>query len=188
MAGSYQHYKSPPYGLKLGWGSRPALLIIDVCTGYWTEGCNLSLLNNPAGVAAPDSMRRLLAAARAGKIPVVWAQVRYNHPKMLDAGVQIKKSKTITAWQDGDTRGYDAWLPGLTPDPEDLVIYKRNPSAFFGTTLSTDLHLMNVDTLVLCGVSTSGCVRASTVDAICHGFKPMVNCISYVSIWILVEC
>ena len=165
----------PPFGLRLGWGTRPALLLIDVCTGYWTEGCNLSLLNNPAGVEAPNSMRRLLAAARSGNVPVVWAQVRYNHPKMLDAGVQFKKSKTITAWQDGDTRGYDVWLDGLTPDPEDITILKRNPSAFFGTTLSTDLHLLNVDTLVLCGVSTSGCVRASTLDAICNGFRPMVR-------------
>jgi len=170
-----QDITSPHCSVKLGWGSRPALLLIDVCAGYWTEGCNLSLLNNPAGVAAPESMRRLLAAARAGKTPVIWAQVRYNHPNMLDAGVQFKKSKTITAWQDGDTRGYDAWLTGLTPDEEDLVIYKRNPSAFFGTTLSIDLHLMGVDTLVLCGVSTSGCVRASTCDAVCYGFRPIVS-------------
>jgi len=86
---------------------------------------------------------------------------------MKDAGVQILKSKTIQVWQDGDTRGFDAWLPGLMADPEDTVIYKRNPSAFFGTTLDTELQVMNVDTLVICGVSTSGCVRASTMDAIC---------------------
>jgi nicotinamidase-related amidase len=120
-------------------------------------------------------MRRLLVGARAGNYPIIWAQVRYNHPAMKDAGVQILKSKTIQVWQDGDTRGYDAWLPGLTADPEDTVIYKRNPSAFFGTTLATELQTMNVDTLVICGVSTSGCVRASTMDAICHGFRPMVR-------------
>jgi nicotinamidase-related amidase len=161
----FEHEKG--YGQKLGWGSRPALLIIDVCSGYWTSGCNLDLSHNPEAVAAPDSMRRLLAGARAGNCPVIWAQVRYNHPTMKDAGVQILKSKTIQVWQDGDTRGLDAWLPGLMADPEDTVIYKRNPSAFFGTTLDTELQVMNVDTLVICGVSTSGCVRASTMDAIC---------------------
>ena len=94
---------------------------------------------------------------------------------MKDAGVQILKSKSIGVWQDGDTRGFDAWLPGFTADPEDTVIFKRNPSAFFGTTLTTDLQLLNVDTLVLCGISTSGCVRATTMDAIRHGFRPMVR-------------
>jgi nicotinamidase-related amidase len=170
---TFEHEKG--YGQRLGWGSRPALLIIDVCTGYWTNGCNLDLSRNPEAVTAPDSMRRLLVGARAGNYPIIWAQVRYNHPAMKDAGVQILKSKTIQVWQDGDTRGYDAWLPGLTADPEDTVIYKRNPSAFFGTTLATELQTMNVDTLVICGVSTSGCVRASTMDAICHGFRPMVR-------------
>jgi nicotinamidase-related amidase len=95
---------------------------------------------------------------------------------MKDAGVQILKSKTIEVWQDGDTRGFDAWLPGLTADDDDIVVYKRNPSAFFGTTLQGDLQLLGVDTLVICGVSTSGCVRASTMDAICCGFRPMVSC------------
>jgi nicotinamidase-related amidase len=120
-------------------------------------------------------MERLLAAARKGDIPVIWAQVRYTHPSMLDAGIQIKKSKTITAYYEKDPRGYNLWLPGLLPDPEDTVIYKRNPSCFFGTTLPSDLHLMGIDTLVICGVSTSGCVRATAVDAICHGYRPMVS-------------
>jgi nicotinamidase-related amidase len=94
---------------------------------------------------------------------------------MIDGGVQYMKSKGGTIWQDGDTRGMDAWLPGLEPEPSDTVIFKKNPSAFFGTTLSTELQLMNVDTLVLCGVSTSGCVRATTLDAMCYGFRPMVR-------------
>jgi len=93
---------------------------------------------------------------------------------MLDGGVQAKKTKTILAWQDGDTRGLDALMLGLEPQPEDVLVLKRNPSAFFGTTLSTELRLLNVDTLVICGVSTSGCVRATAMDAVCNGFRPMV--------------
>jgi len=171
----YLDYETVGFGRRMGWGSRPALLLVDVCRAYWTQGSPLDLSHNPEGAASPESMRRLVAAARVGEVPVVWAQVRYNHPEMKDAGVQGKKTKTILAWQDGDNRGLDATLPGLEPGPEDLVVLKRNPSAFFGTTLATDLHLLNVDTLVICGVSTSGCVRATALDAMCHGFRPMVN-------------
>jgi nicotinamidase-related amidase len=167
---------------RLGWGSRPALLLIDVCAAYWTPGSPLDLSGNPAGAASPDSMRRLLRAARSSssskKVPVVWAQVRYNHPQMLDGAVQAQKTKTILAWQDGDVRGLDAPLEGLVPDQQqegDTLVLKRNPSAFFGTTLATELHLLGVDTLVICGVSTSGCVRATAQDAMCFGYRTMVS-------------
>lgn len=163
------------HGKKLGWGSRPVLLLIDVCTAYWTKGSPLDLSHNPEGAASPDSMRKLVAAAREGDTPVIWAQVRYNHPRMQDGGVQGKKSKTLHAWQDGDERGLDAWMPGLEAEPEDLVVLKRNPSAFFGTSLATDLHLLNADCIVLCGVSTSGCVRATAADSLCAGYKTMVR-------------
>jgi nicotinamidase-related amidase len=164
------------YGEKLGWGSRPILLLIDVCAAYWTNGSPLDLSHDPEGAASPESMKRLVAAARRGGVPIIWAQVRYNHARMQDAGVQGKKSKTIQAWQAGDTRGLDAWMPGLEAAAEDLVILKRNPSAFFGTSLTTQLHLLNANCIVLCGVSTSGCVRATAADALCAGYRTMVRC------------
>ena len=174
----YEVYKSSgSYGRRLGWGKRPVLLLIDVCVAYWKAGSPLDLTHNPSGAASPKSMQRLVAAARRGGTPVVWAQVRYTHPQMQDSGVQGKKSKTLTAWQDGDTRGLDAWMPGLEAQPEDTVVLKRNPSAFFGTTSATELHLLGADSMVLCGVSTSGCVRATAADALCAGYKALV-CIS----------
>ena len=57
---------------------------------------------------------------------------------------------------------------------DEWVVKKKYPSAFFGTTLATDLYTRGVDTVVVCGVSTSGCVRASVLDAMCYGFRPMV--------------
>lgn len=162
-------------GNRLGWGMRPALLLIDVCVAYWKAGSPLDISHNPDGAASAASMRRLVAAARDGNVPVVWAQVRYNHPRMRDGGVQAAKTKTIRAWQDGDDRGLDALMPGLEPAAEDTVVLKRNPSAFFGTTLATELRLLGVDTLAICGVSTSGCVRATAMDAMCSGFRPMVS-------------
>lgn len=163
------------YGQALGWGTKPALLVIDVCRAYWQTGSPLDLLHNPAAAASLDSMRRLVAAARTGGIPIIWAQVRYNSGTMLDGGIQYKKAPNVSIWQDGDDRGMGELMPGLGPGEGESVLYKKNPSCFFGTALSTELVLRGVDTLVLCGVSTSGCVRASAVDAMCHGFRPMVS-------------
>lgn len=88
----------------------------------------------------------------------------------------------LTVWQKGDKRGLDKFLDGLEPEDQDTVIVKKYASAFFGTTLASELQVLGVDTLVICGVSTSGCVRASTLDAMQHGFRPMVSCLCILSL------
>ncbi|KAG9247011.1 N-carbamoylsarcosine amidase [Calycina marina] len=167
-------YATSGFANKMGWGSRPALLLIDVCTAYWTAGSPLDTSANAESAAAPASMRKLVAAARAADTPVIWTNVSYDRPGMADAGLMYKKAKALTVWQKGDGRGLQRYVEGLVPDEGDVVVIKKMPSAFFGTTLAADLQLLNVDTLVICGVSTSGCVRASTLDAMQHGFRPMV--------------
>ena len=161
------------------WGTRPALLIIDVCTAYFTPGSPLDTSSNPASAASPDGMRHLLAAARKGKCPVVFTKVQYSDPNMKDAGLFWLKTKALDVWQVGDWRGLDGSVEGLEAivvdeGGDEWVVKKKYPSAFFGTTLSTDLYTRGVDTVVVCGFSTSGCVRASVLDAMCHGFRPMV--------------
>lgn len=160
----------------MGWGQRPALLIIDVCVAYWSPSSPLSLLNNPEAVTAPESMRRLLSAARENGFPVVWSTVEYKDPDMADAGLFWHKSKSLDVWKKGDERGLAAYMEGIEPVKGETVILKKYASAFFGTTLASSLHILNVDTLVICGVSTSGCVRATTLDAMQSGFRPMVSC------------
>lgn len=125
----------------MGWGKRPALLIIDVCRAYWTEGSPLSLLDNAEAVAAPDSMRKLLAAARAGSVPVVWSEVEYTHPEMGDAGLFWQKSKVLDVWKRGDPRGLAAHVAGLKPAETDIVVVKKYASAFFGTALASSLQV-----------------------------------------------
>ncbi|KAI9726105.1 MAG: hypothetical protein M1834_009421 [Cirrosporium novae-zelandiae] len=174
MADIVESYRSSGYGNKMGWGSRPALLIIDVCKAYWTPGSPLDISDNPEGAASVDVMRRLLAAARSSNSPVVWSQVSYSHPDMADAGLFWKKARTLSVWQKGDSRGLDVCMEGLEPAAKDTVVVKKYASAFFGTTLYSELQVLNIDTLVICGVSTSGCVRATTLDAMQHGFRPMV--------------
>lgn len=171
----YDDSKAAGYHQCIGWGTKPALVLIDVCRAYWAEESPLSLLSNPSGASSPDSMIRLLATARENDIPVIWCQVRYNHPDMLDGVIQYKKSPGISIWQESDIRGMDAWMPGLVPDwDNETVVLKKNPSGFLATNLLGQLNGLGVDTIVLCGVSTSGCVRATAVDACGHGFRCMV--------------
>ncbi|EXJ93800.1 hypothetical protein A1O1_02193 [Capronia coronata CBS 617.96] len=162
------------YGNRMEWGQRPALILIDVCKAYWTEGSPLSVLSNPTGAASPDSMRRLLAAARAGNVPVIWTKVEYTRADMGDAGLFWRKAKALDVWLKGDTRGLADCIEGLEPAEGEVVVVKKYPSAFFGTSLISELQVLDVDTLVICGVSTSGCVRATTLDALQYGFRPMV--------------
>ncbi|KAH8899997.1 putative N-carbamoylsarcosine amidase [Thozetella sp. PMI_491] len=167
-------YSHTGFGNRMGWGSRPVLLLIDVCKAYWTPGSPLDLTAHKPSAESPEVMKRLVAAARKAKVPVVWTAVEYADGEMRDAGLFWQKSKNLDVWKVGDTRGFNDYLDGLVPEQGDLLIKKKYPSAFFGTTLATDLKCMGADTVILGGVSTSGCVRASTLDAMCNGYRPMV--------------
>ncbi|KAF2102770.1 putative N-carbamoylsarcosine amidase [Rhizodiscina lignyota] len=172
--GEFDSYRRSGFATKMGWGSRPALLLIDVCKAYWAEGSPLDISACPAGAASPDSMRKLLTAAREGGVPVLWTVVEFSDPDMKDAGLFWHKAKMLDIWKVGDKRGLGDFLPGLVPKEGELVLKKHYASGFFGTTLATDLRNLGVDTTVICGVSTSGCVRASALDAMQNGFRPMV--------------
>jgi len=172
-------YKASGFGNLMGWGAKPVLLMVDVCKAYWTEGSPLSTLSHPPSAQAPEVMRRLVSAARSAGSPIIWTAVEYTHPEMRDAGLFWLKSKSLRAFNVGDDRGLGGWLGGqgldaLEPLDGELVVKKKYASAFFGTSLAADLAVLGADTVVLCGVSTSGCVRASTLDAMQSGYRPMV--------------
>ena len=132
--------------------------------------------NNPV-VACLDRMKTLLSAARSNPdIPVLWTQVHYRAGNgMRDAGLFYAKSKVLDVWEAGDERGLWKCVEGLEPKDGEQVVVKRHPSAFFGTELVGMLNSLGVDTLVICGVSTSGCVRATALDAMCYNYRPMVS-------------
>ncbi|ORY61027.1 putative N-carbamoylsarcosine amidase [Pseudomassariella vexata] len=167
-------HQQSDFGNRMGWGSKPALVLIDVCKAYWTEGSPLNCSGYEPATKAPEAMRHLLAEARSSAIPVIWTTVEYTDLDMRDAGLFWLKSKSLDVWNVGDTRGYNGWVDGLVPERGEMVVKKKYASAFFGTSLATDLRLLGADTVVICGVSTSGCVRASTLDAMQNGFRPMV--------------
>jgi maleamate amidohydrolase len=149
-------------------GTHPALLIVDVVAAYLTEG---SALYMATAAAARDSNVRLAAAARAAGVPVVFTNVRYREDGS-DGGVFYRKAPVLKAFIAGSPLG--AFPPELPPQDGDRVFTKQYPSAFFGTGLAEALHAEGVDTLLITGYSTSGCVRASALDAMQYGFVPLV--------------
>lgn len=166
-------YRASGYGNQLGWGSHPALLLVDVCSAYWTPGSPLDLSSWPPAVKAVDNMVELVKAAREGEVPIIWTNIIYK--EMAEVELWFQKSKMLDVWLQGDKRDLAGWLPQLVPQEGDIVVTKKYPSAFLGTDLQEKLNKLGVDTLVLCGVSTSGCVRASVLDTLCYGFRPMVG-------------
>ena len=157
------------WGNRIGFGERPALLVIDFMQGYTTEGAPLYA---PGVVSAVAETVELLDAARRSGIPVVPTNIRYHPGHFADGGVWVRKAPVMKDMVEGNPLA--AFCPEVTPRAEEVVISKQYASAFFGTSLAPMLHAMGVDTVVLTGCSTSGCIRASAGDALQHGFRTIV--------------
>ncbi|MGE4322015.1 MAG: isochorismatase family protein [Sphingobium sp.] len=162
-----QDYDAAGFGGRLRFGDRPILLIVDVVMAYLKPASPLY-----AGVeAALASNIRLAKVARAAGIPVIFTNVVYEADGS-DGGMFFRKVPALRAFVRGSPDG--AFPDTLQPRAGELVISKQYPSAFFGTSLASTLHAARVDTLLITGFSTSGCVRATALDALCHGFAPFV--------------
>lgn len=160
-------YAAAGFGGVLQPGVRPVLLLVDFARAYFDVGSPLY-----AGVeAVRASAARLHLAARAAGIPVVFTRVEYSADGH-EGGVFYRKIAALKCFERGNVLG--DFTPELTPMIDDEVVTKHFPSAFFGTGLAAHLTARGIDTVVLAGLSTSGCVRASAVDALCHGFVPLV--------------
>lgn len=157
-------YRQHGVGLRVGFGRFPAVLIIDYQQSYTRTWRAASL--EPVRATA-----RLLAIARDRGLPVVFTYVGYD-PEHPDAGTWGLKAKTLVE----NIRGSEACRidPLVEPLPAERVMEKRVPSAFFGSDLADWLGIRGIDTVVVCGTSTSGCVRATVVDALSHGFRVIV--------------
>lgn len=155
------------FGGKAGFGTSPALILIDFVEAYFAPESPLY-----AGVEeALASALRVRAAARAAGVPVILTNVIY-HPGGIDGGRFFEKVPALRAFEAGSAMG--AWPQGLVPHADELVLTKQYPSAFFGTSLASTLTARGIDQVILTGLSTSGCVRASCVDAVSHGFRTAV--------------
>ena len=153
---------------RVGWGRRPALLVIDLVRAYTDPAGPFGLPDPEPAVAAA---RELVDAARAGGHLVVWTVVRYS-AGLADAGLFARKVPALAAFVEDAPGDWGALT--LEPGPGEPVVVKQYASAFFGTSLASTLHAAGVDTVVVAGVSTSGCVRATAMDALNAGFRPQV--------------
>lgn len=159
---------SAGFGGTLPLGNRPALIIIDPAQAYTEPSSPLF-----AGVgAAVDAMIALRERASRAGIPIVFTRVHYADDRGVLGGRFYQKVPSLRCFVEGDPLG--DFISGLEPGDGDVVVTKHYPSAFFGTDLAAALHVRGIDTLLITGLSTSGCVRASTIDAMQHGFIPVV--------------
>ena len=161
------NYARAGYHHQLEPGRRPALLLIDFCEAYFAPASPLY-----AGVeAALASALRVRTAARAAQVPVILTQVVVT-PGGFDGGIFRRKAPVTACFERGHPL---AGFPrDLTPEADELIVTKQYPSAFFGTSRASTLTAAGIDTVLLTGLTTSGCVRATCVDAMSHGFIPLV--------------
>lgn len=164
LRGSY----AGAFGGRLPIGDRLGLLVVDVVMAYLQPD---SSLYNAAFEAALASNERLVAAARAADVPVLFTNVVYQ-PGGADGGFFYRKVPALQAFQRGSPLG--AFPPSLQPRESETIVSKQYASAFFGTSLASTLRAQQIDTLLITGFSTSGCVRATALDALQHGFIPLV--------------
>lgn len=160
-------YEQKGFGRLVGFGEKPALLIIDYVTGFTDPTCDLGS-NFDAEVAATAEV---LEAARAADIPVIYTTVMYTKG-MRDAGHFVAKAPALKNLEEGSP-----WTeidPRLAPVRGDHVVVKKYASAFFGTNVGSLLTSTGRDTVIVTGCTTSGCVRASVVDALQYGFRTIV--------------
>lgn len=157
------------WGNRIGFGQRPALVVIDFLKAYTIEGAPLYA---PGVVEAVANTPELIEAAREAGIPVIHTRILYLAENCADGGMWVKKSPVMKAMVQGNVLA--EFCDEVEPAKNELVIVKQYASAFFGTSLASHLHALGIDTVVMAGCSTSGCIRASAVDAVQHGFRAIV--------------
>lgn len=155
------------YDNRIGFGRRPALILVDFVKAYFEPDCDLFADVQPA----LDSALRIRDVARGAGIPVIYTNVVF-HKSGVNGGRFFQKAMPLRNFIEGSPMG--AWAEGLTPAEDELVISKQYASSFFGTSLAPTLTAMGIDTLIITGVTTSGCIRATCLDSCQHGFIPIV--------------
>ncbi len=156
------------FGERGGFGRRPALAVIDMTLGFTDPKSPLACdLEEPV-----KNIARLLDTARQAEVPVIFTTVAFRESDKLTAAAFIEKVPALLVLEAGSR-----WAeidPRIAPRETEPVLNKLFASGFFGTGMGSALTVAGVDTLIITGVSTSGCVRATAVDALQYGFRPVV--------------
>jgi nicotinamidase-related amidase len=160
-------YAEARLGESVTMGSRPAVLVVDFSCGFTDPECALGSDLS----AEVEATRRLLDAAREKGLPVMFTTIGFE-PSLKDGGLWLQKVPSL-----GDLQLGGRWVeidPRLERRPEETLIVKKGASAFFGTNLAAVLISQRVDSVIMCGATTSGCIRATAIDLLQHGFPTLV--------------
>lgn len=160
-------YKRARLGQRLQLGVKPAVLVVDFSCGFTDTDCSVGS-DLSAEVAAT---KRLADLARATDVPVIFTTIAYE-ADFDDAGIWLQKMPGLAELRLGSP--WVAINPRLERREDEPLIVKKGASAFFGTNLSAQLTARGIDTVLLCGATTSGCIRATAVDLLQHGFPTLV--------------
>jgi nicotinamidase-related amidase len=168
------------YGARVGFGGRPVLLIIDVSYSFCGEEPlpileALDLYHNSCGErawTAIAAIERVIDAARAKRIPVIYT-TGYDYSIAGDFGLGRWADKCAGETADQHERAQEIVAP-IAPHAHDIVMRRTMPSAFFATNLVSYLINLKADSVIVCGVATGGCVRASVVDGFSHSYRMIV--------------
>jgi nicotinamidase-related amidase len=165
--GAEQNYRESGFHQDMGFGETPALLMVDFVEAYLDKDSPLY-----AGVeAVRDCCVELLEITRTAGIPIFHTNVRYR-PGSPDGGMFRRKLPLLEVFEEGSPLA--AFAGGLEPADGESVVTKQYASAFFGTPLASSLTMLGIDSVLIAGVTTSGCIRASALDALQHGFRSIV--------------
>ena len=173
-------FKASGYGVQGGFGERPALLVIDVnynFTGDRPEPILDSIKRWPnscgeEGWATIPAMQALLGAARTKGVPVIYTTGDMRADRWDRGSWAWKNSRTSHAVPSRETNhNGNEILPDVAPEPQDIVIRKLKPSGFYGTNMESFLNLLAADSVIIVGTTTSGCVRATAIDAFSSNYR-----------------
>ncbi len=172
-------YRQAGYGKKQGFGKRPAILIIDILYNFVGDKPepilkSIEKYHNSCGEwgwIAIKSVKKLIEAGRKKSIPIIYTKGE-RRKDLFDAGRWKGKIERAKLEEATDIEGHigNDIVKDIEPKPEDIVIIKKKPSAFFGTPLISYLIDLGVDSLIICGTTTSGCVKATVIDAFSYNY------------------
>jgi nicotinamidase-related amidase len=160
-------YAAARLGQSITLGSLPAVLVVDFSCGFTDPECALG----SDMTEAVEATKRLLDRARAKGLPVVFTTIGYE-PSLKDGGLWLQKIPSL-----GDLQVGGRWVeidPRLEPREDETIVLKKGASAFFGTNLPSILISQGVDSVILCGATTSGCIRATAIDLLQYGYPTLV--------------
>ena len=160
-------YERARLGQSVTLGERPAVLVVDFSRGFTDPECTMgSDLTQEV-----EATNRLLAAAREREIPIIFTTIGFE-PNLKDGSLWLEKAPGL-----GELLIGGKWVeidPRLGRREDETVILKKGASAFFGTNLPSILVSQGVDTIVMCGATTSGCIRATAIDLLQYGYPTLV--------------